>query len=259
MQLTDYTSQEWAAEKLAQRTALRSEVEGWYASLGLEVPAQFAGQHRHGVLARQVATFRYEDALFVRMAEEAGLLPAWIEYTGDKMVNVSSFKRALMHPRFSQGFGRNGGRRVVKRKLANIDTWQGKPLNAVICDGDQRLVDFHHAHQDAMYEGAVRLDQTEWLKSLGRASEYYEAYLALFVAHAVLFEDYHGGESGDVLTGFTRHVFLPAYERVVRRFGVPPVIVQLPWWDDLGLYPSEPDWRWDAVSLRDFAQKAEAA
>jgi hypothetical protein len=92
----------------------------------------------------------------------------------------------------------------------------------------------------------------------GRANDYYEAYLSLFISHAILFEDYHGGESGAELGGFTARVFEPAFAALEERFGYTPIIVRLPWWKELGLFP-DPElsarfpWRLHRFALGDLA------
>jgi hypothetical protein len=92
--------------------------------------------------------------------------------------------------------------------------------------------------------GSIRVDMSEWLQRLGKAKNYYQAYLALFVAHNVLFEDYHGGEStgNGQLGGFTADVFEPAWHAVRDRFGVAPMITPLPWFPELAYYPANGEW-----------------
>ncbi|MBI4252577.1 hypothetical protein HY623_00125 [Candidatus Uhrbacteria bacterium] len=203
-----------------------------------------------GVLSRHVATFRYEDGLFALMAKEAGLLPMWLEYVGDKYVDVSSYKRSLLRPTLCSGRGRNGGLKLRKETLVeNEQFWRGKPFQNIVTDHGGQLVAWHHTLQNEMLEGLlvekpVRTDCTGWLGRIASTAHgYYEAYMSVFVAHGVLFEDYHGGESGNALDNFTGRVFEPAWKRLHERFGVRPLIVRLPWWESLGYYPGDREWR----------------
>jgi hypothetical protein len=68
-------------------------------------------------------------------------------------------------------------------------------------------------------------DASEFLaRSGGRGRKYYEYYLALFICHGVLFENYPlSGEYAE----YTRDVFLPSYKKVSKFFGLKPVIVRM--------------------------------
>ena len=224
-----------------QKQGVQKRVVEWFANEGFELP--FPVIPNMAVLGRHVATCRYEDLVYKLMAESAGLTPTWMEYTGDKFVTCSSVKKSLLQPFTCDGKGRAGGWRTRKMKLANPHCWDGKNISDVILQDGTNLVKWHHNHQDAIMGDVVRYDSTNWLKQFPRgASEYYPYYLAAFVAHGVLFEDYHGGESGDELDSFTTDVFQPAWDRVVREIGIAPIIVPLPWWDGLQYYPANADW-----------------
>ncbi|MEK7102665.1 MAG: hypothetical protein AAB912_03490, partial [Patescibacteria group bacterium] len=105
------------------------------------------------------------------------------------------------------------------------------------------LLSWHHAQLERMVPGATYADATPWLQKIGNAWAYYELALSIYVAHGVLFEDYHGGESGTKLDSFTVQVFEPAWEAVRRRFGVSPLIVRLPWGPGFDCYPNNQAWR----------------
>lgn len=240
---------------LAERAALRREVEAWWDSMGWG-NAPMPPWNNTAVLARQIATFRYEDALFASMVQKAGLRPFWLEYRGDKMSDKSSYKRSLLHPTFFKGRGRNGGMKLEKAKLVrDMTKYNGQILQTLPTDMTRQqefpdchsLLEFHHRQFYRCFPKGSFADNSIWVRGMGGASGYYAAYLSLFVAHGVLFEDYHGGESGHKLDLFTTGVFEPALEKVRQQFGVGPLIVPLPWWDELRLYPSGPNWREDGI------------
>lgn len=239
-------------EEVARRQPLRYQIEAWWLENGWGNPpiVQAMDGHLCGVLARQVATFRYEDGLFSLMAKEAGLHPFWFEYTADDYADKSNYKRSLLRPTLCFGRGRRGGLRLRKEILVdNEGLWRGRSLSTINTDHGGKLVEWHHKLQDQMLDGFLaqspkRTDCSGWLAKVSPAARgYYEAYLSMFVAHAVLFEDYHGGESGTSLDDFTGGIFEPAWKRVAERFGVSPLIVRLPWWESLGYYPGDGEWR----------------
>jgi len=237
-------------ETLLERQHLKALVEEWWQDRYWGSPPlpEIDGI---GVMARQIATFRYEDVAFAELCQKHGLTPVWLEYTGDKMSSESSFKRSLLRVHFCSGRGKNGGLQLQKPKnLADLNLYVGKPINTIATQ-DGLLVDFHHQHQDKVCLGAIRSDATKWVKKMGGARDYYEAFLAIFIAHAVLFEDYHGGESGKVLDHFTSIIFEPAWQAVTKRFGVSPLIYPLPWIPEFKYYPIDHNWRQHNVVTED--------
>jgi hypothetical protein len=236
-----------AAAELERRKALKPLVDAWWRdTVGCGNPPLSINGTPAAMMARHVATFRYEDGAFVTLAEAAKLLPFWIQYTGDKLVSKSNVKRSLLNPVIIDGKGRSGGPKNPKSiKLAPVDRYDGHPICAIDTSTGKSLVRWHNEHQDHIYPGALRTELSPWLKHIGNggAADYYESYIAMTVAHVILMEDYHGGESGALLDSFTRDIFEPAYHKVRERFGVDPLIVRLPWFDMAGYYPSGPNWR----------------
>lgn len=222
-------------------------VENWWQhEIGIMPP--LPSNRNLGIIGRHVATCRYEDIVFMLMAKNVGLTPLWLQYTRDQMVDCSNGKTSLLTPFLCDGLGKGGGPRTRKVTLAKISQWKNRPICDITVNADgSNLVDWHNKHQDTILgEHACRIDASEWLKAAGgNAARYYEFYLSLFIAHGVLFEDYHGGEStgNGQLDGFTERVFEPAWERVCNRFDATPLIVRLPWESWMSLYPANSSWR----------------
>ncbi len=246
---TKYYEPEEIALHFAARAKLRLVVQEWWLENGWGMPPLPAEVEAPAILARQLATFRYEDAAFVLLAERAGLTPVWLSYNGDKFYTGSNLKRSYLHPVYSTGAGRNGGLRTFKRKLADPKACTGMRFTEISTICGLGLPEYHNAHQDRVYPGAIRADNTAWVKNIGTAKQYYRAYLSLFLAHSVLFEDYHGGESGSELDGFTEQVFQPAYEELYSLFGLNPLIVKMSWRDEMKYYPADANWRNHGVNL----------
>lgn len=241
-----YVPLECAREELQKRSSLRREVERWWKKdvkvmppdLELfDVPA--------AVFARQLATCRYEDIVFCLMAKKAGLLPLWLEYTGDKMSPHSSLKRTYLKRRIYRGRGRKGGFRFTMHHLADIEASGGKRLSEIETP-EGPLPEVHRRLQDQVFPGAVRRDLTAWYSSIPEGQRY-DGLLSLSVAHSVLFEDYHGGESGEALNSFRNRVVEPAWQRVVRLFGIKPLIARMPWGPEFAWYPADGSWVNDGI------------
>lgn len=237
-----YYSASQALQELGRRQNgdVRKVVEDWWIARGIpravlpEVPNM-------AVLARHVATARFEDIVFREMAVAAGFTPVWLEHTTDKFVSRSPYKRSLVV--MGNCTGRTKAEPRWKRQhIACITSAENKALDQIRTHEGGSLIEHHHALQERVLGPQVRADMSPYLATLGRASEYYAFYLSWFVAHGVLFEDYHGGETGSGLTSFTDDVFVPAWQQVVDELGIQPIIVPMPWWKGMELYPSSADW-----------------
>lgn len=247
-----YTKLTEARETLLARRELRERVEAWWHSEGWGLPPHYHLTHEPiAAFCRQMATARYEDVVFYQLAREAGLLPLWLEYLGDVASEKNTYKRSLLVRHICSGRGKHGGIKLDRQVLACIRGNHSKRLDTIQVSSietngrrtdaaDTDLATYHHTLQDMILPWSKRLDITNWLKSvgLGRAVDYYAASMSLFVAHGVLFEDYHGGESGTVLDNFTAQIFEPAFAKVEKLFGARPIIVPMPWRPAFAYYPA---------------------
>lgn len=252
-----YVSADSMPRHLEARTSLRGAVEEYWKSQGFVFPSAFMHDMPLGFVSRHLATARYEDCAFILMAERAGLTPVWSTYVRDRFVTHSPVKGSYLLPRIVSGFSRRGFPQI--RKLALADTQEAererRRLNEITTREGSSVVAWHRAVLEGVYPGALVTDPSDIYMSLGGAKGYYPLLLSLAVAHGVLFEDFHGGESGEGLNRFTHEVFEPAFRVVEEIFGVPPLIVPLPWWHELGYYVAPhrvSQWREDRVILRDL-------
>lgn len=242
-----YTSLVDALPDLGKRRGMKAEVERWWELHGLNKPP-LTERENMAIIARQIASGSYEDILFSLMAEKVGLTPVWCEYTADSFVTVSADKiRYLRYYKIS-GRGRNGGPKLEKVELyptRELKNFEGKELRQIMVEGGS-LVEHHHALQEAVLPGAIRCDFNEWLQRQYSAFAYYPVYLAMAVAHCVIFEDFHDAKGQNM---FFQTVVLPAYKKVAAQFGVKPLIVHLPQAQELNYYPASSDWQACGVDL----------
>jgi len=243
-----YYSPIGAVVELKRRQALgiREEIEEWWRSKSWPIPNIPAGEF--GMLGRQIATARYEDLLFSEIVKAVGLNPLWLEYTMDKFFLHSSYKRSLIHMIHCSGKGKNDGWKIRKEKLACVHHSHGKLLTDIQTKHGS-LVEYHHAFQKKFIPDAVRIDISDTFR------QGYAVYLSLFIAHGILFEDFHGGESGVALDGFTANVFQPAWKILVDELGIKPLITPLPWWDGMQFYPANHNWLEHGVFDRQSIEK----
>lgn len=186
----------------------------------------------YGFLARSVSTGRIEDWLFAQRAAQVGLTPVWAEYPGDKFTTTSPDKARLAKMLIDLGEGRNGGHRTeVVRVISHPARWEGRTITEVRTDQGEPLVAFHHRLREAVFGTGVRspIDLTAWLKSIGRAEQYYRVYFAMAATRGVLFENFDA-DGLPSLADFNSRVVHPAYEWVKENLGAEPLIVFHPKW-----------------------------
>ncbi|MGM0628819.1 MAG: hypothetical protein ACQESA_00120 [Patescibacteria group bacterium] len=235
-----YTEIDEAKDVIDSRgKGVKKSVEDWWIDSGVSFPSIFNGVP-YAILARNIPTFRYEDAVFVKMAERVGLTPLWMGYSEDFMVSASSDKISLINPVFAMRMGKNGGVVLEKKRIACCEKNEGKKLSEIVCNnGGGSLKEFHRKQLLSFYPEALTWDFSGKAKELGgRAVFYYTHFLSLAISHGVLFEDYHGDGSDWQLNRFTNNVFEPAFKEVKELFGCAPVIVKMSWRKELDYYPS---------------------
>jgi hypothetical protein len=234
-----YISPSMARTLLENRRRLRPEIERWWNAQGWMIPDRFRQSHAIAGFGRAIATQRYEDVLFMHYALEAEFTPVWLEYLDCRFSSHSPFGRSLLHPCFYEKHGKHGGIVTKKHKLAQIEAERTKMLSQIMTNGGTRLVDYHHQLHARFGLPSAIIDCSAFYGQFGKAAEYYLPYISLFMAHGVLFEDYHGGESGDALSDFTDEIFTPAFKKLESLFGVSPMLVRMPWHDNLRFYAPE--------------------
>ena len=205
-------------------------------------------QRQSGILARHVPTARFEDIFFVRKCKEKELSITFPIYPKDEFCADNPSKLRLVKILVYEGRGRNGGPRLKKIYIVNpgeISRLNGLLISEIKTSWGESLVDFHYRTRKVVGIGGEVIDISSWLKSIGPAREYYKYFLAACSIRGILFESFEspGFPHLDV---FKRRVVIPAWEFVIKKFGVQPLIVYHPsetsslreeeinWW-----YPSE--------------------
>jgi hypothetical protein len=230
-----YTELQEAKEILQKRMRMKCEVENSWGNANLDFPFKFDAPT--AVVAKP-AMFRIESAKAITMAESQDLQTCWLTYDADRFTSASKIKRSLVSPYFTSRRDKHGN--FISEKVPLVKNHlrvEKRELQTMVSDNNQPVMDLHRERLKQAHPEVKISDMSSWAKSLGDASSYYEYYLSLFVSHAILFEDYHGGESGKGLSDFTTKIFEPAFEKVTQKFGAKPIIVKLPWEPSYAYHP----------------------
>ena len=217
-------------EELKRRAAdkeLRHRVEEY---LGGDIPPYFAkGPVLY--LARHVATPNYETLRFIHLVETCGMKVVIGQDTKDKFVPHNQLKKALGKLPVCLGITNREGisqERYQKIRVIDFNKANGKPLGSIETLWGQPLVDFHAELLKSYTKGIVEVhEDAEWIDRNHRGDllEHYKKFLALFLVHGVLFEDYQVEDKHE--GRFVNEVLRPAYRFVEQEFGCRPLITQL--------------------------------
>lgn len=222
-----YTPPEEAIAELLRRRA-DTELERKVAAfLHEDVPLPLR-KGPHAVAFRQVTTSNYEIRRFFSIIDSIDELePLFFEYLEDKFTSNNEWKHALGKLFFYAGKGKKGGSKIESFNVIDFNQFNGKKISEVRTLWGQSLVDFHHEFFNARYReaDAAFFDASAWFKHHGpSALEYYKSFLALFVRHGILFENFMIDQKE---IAFTREIFLPAFIAVSEELGLKPLIVNL--------------------------------
>lgn len=182
-------------------------------------------------LARHIATPNFETLRFLHLVEPLNMKTVISQDPRDKFVSNNQLKKALgklpvlTHARIKDGVYHEQFERV---SIVDFNTMNGKPFYEVQTLWGESLTDFHKSLFEKFARYPVHIvNDSEWIdrQHRGNLLAHYKKFLALFVVHGVLFEDYALDDREEAR--FIRTVLRPAYAAVERHFGLRPLIAPL--------------------------------
>jgi hypothetical protein len=223
-----YSSLEEAGKLIRQRwadAALKKKISVFVGNSLEEV----LPKGPYAILSRNIASPDFEYERFIVLAQEIELPPVVFEGADDKFSTNSHDKLGLVKMSIFDGYDKNRRIRRHYRTIIDIPANDGKKFREIKTLWGENLVDCHHRLLDEHSGGPVRLfDDLAWYRStvggIASVKDYYLFFLAFFICRGVLFETFTmvGKESQ-----FTTEIFLPAFQEIVDRFGVKPLIVPI--------------------------------
>jgi hypothetical protein len=224
-----YTPLHEAVEELKRRHKDKQLEEAVSQYLDGDIPAPLATGLKL-VIFRHICSPNYEFHRLVSAADSYGLEPLLGEYSGDIFTPKNLNKYHLGRMEFHFGFGKNGGHKSEHLNVIDFNCSNGKLLSEIKTVWGEPLVDFHHKLLRDKYpklsDAENFFDSSLWFKKHGGvASQYYKKFIALFMRHGILFENFILEEEEEL--SFAKEVFLPAFFSVWDKFGIKPLIVAL--------------------------------
>jgi len=196
------------------------------AFLGNDILDEFKFEPRV-VLARHLITPNYETLRFLSVPDSTGIKPLFFQYLEDKMIFKNPGKYYLSKLSFNNGLGKNGGSKNEYIKVIDFNEAHGKRISTLKTLQGDSFVDFHHKFflKKFPHLAPYLFDGSQWYADNGGTPEkYYARFLALFVCHGILFENFLLDQKE---MSFSRDIFLPAFLEVMDVIGVRPLIVSL--------------------------------
>lgn len=208
-------------------TTLRARVEEY---LGEGMPDYF----RNGPLvymARHIATPSFETLRFLHLVEPTGMKAVIGQDTHDRFVSHNPLKRALVKLPICIRIGQKGGQyteQYQKVSIADTNSANGTPLAEIQTLWGESLITFHNQMLRTLARSEFDIeDDASWIDVLHRGNllEHYKKFLALFLVHGIMFEDYLIEDEHE--SKFVVDVLRPAFEFIEKHFGYRPLVVRL--------------------------------
>lgn len=219
-----YTELSVAKEEIWKRwndKELRNKVEKF---LDNDMPCVFK-KGPFAVMVRHVASPNKEFFRFKEIANKTKLPLLICEFISDKFTCKNELKYHLCRMYFHGGFGKNGGEKIISSKIVNIDNCEGKKFSEIKTKDGVDFIDFHHKLLSQHFSIENVCDISTWLAYKGKKSNiFYVYYLALFLTHGVLFENFVIEKEEKRLIEKT---VIPAIMKLKTLFGINPLIVPL--------------------------------
>jgi hypothetical protein len=198
--------------------------------LGDDVPDYMKGEPVL-CLSRYVATPNFETLRFLSSTEPLGLPVVITEDLRDKFVPSNKVKRALCKMPVCHRISQKEG--VVHEQfqyvsVVHFNTSAGKKFRDITTTWGESLHSMHvRILKPYLRPHASVHSDTAWVdrNARGNLLEHYKRYLALFLVHGVLFEDYIMSDEDD--KEFVETVVRPASDFLFSTFGVRPLIAEL--------------------------------
>lgn len=219
-----------AVEEIRRRNSdpeLRRKVEEYLKG---DIPEHFSSPPVL-YLARHVATPNFETLRFLHLVEPLELKTVIGQDLKDKFVPKNQLKKALGKLSVSTGMSKVDGvfvEQFENVRIIDFNKHSGEPFHTIETEWGEKLSDFHKRLFSELTKREVAVvDDSDWIdrQHRGKLLAHYKKFLALFIVHGILFEDYAVDDAEE--RKFVRRVLRPAFRHIERTFGHKPLIAQL--------------------------------
>lgn len=219
-----------AVEEIRRRNSdpeLRRKVEEYLKG---DIPEHFSSPPVL-YLARHVATPNFETLRFLHLVEPLELKTVIGQDLKDKFVPKNQLKKALGKLSVSTGMSKVDGvfvEQFENVRIIDFNKHSGEPFHTIETEWGEKLSDFHKRLFSELTKREVAVvDDSDWIdrQHRGKLLAHYKKFLALFIVHGILFEDYAVDDAEE--RKFVRRILRPAFRHIEKTFGYKPLIAQL--------------------------------
>lgn len=206
---------------------LRKKVEKY---LGGEMPGPFKKEPR-AVLSRSIITPNRELFYFLDLTKNTKLKPIGLEGVEDKFCTKNYDKVSLGKLTFyedrrgSRAKRMEDGKNVVR--IINMTASDGKKFGDIKTLWGEDLVSFHHRMLGSYGAEIETFDDFKWFAKRNKKKnpyQYYENFIAFFICHGILFENFHAKGKEE---SFTSSIIMENFRKISDIFQLRPLIVPL--------------------------------
>ena len=190
-----------------------------------DMPSHFNYNTPVFYFSRYISTPDYETLFYIDQVKRYNYPIIIGEDSRDILTSHQALKRNLVKLPVIVGESRNGNGIIQYKRVADLNSQQGKQFNQVELLNGKSLLDLHHYLSKKLFPGNVLIaDESEWVSrnSRGELTSLYEKMLALLIVHGIMLEIYEPDE-----TGFLQEIVIPAMKKTEERFGHKPFIAKL--------------------------------
>lgn len=220
-----YTPISLAISEIQQRwdsSELRTLIED-----SVTVPTVFTNEPTFSFF-RQLCTPNFETHRFITISDSIGFTPIIVTYVADKFTAANILKLAFARLKFCNSI-REGDAPSPSLKIIDIVKSDGKVFTDIQTVWGERLDHFHERIFRERYPHVVKdqiYDISSWyLRNGGRAKDYYDKLMLLFVQNTILFDNFILEDAYE--RRFIKEIFLPAFIRAWILTKLKPLVVSL--------------------------------
>jgi len=221
-----YTPIGVAREEIKRRwndSVLRKKVENLWDG---DLPEVFKKEPR-AIFFRVVLTPNFETSYFLDLMDIIELKPICAELYMDKFCTMNKDKVHLGKLVFLHKSLKDSCDIVTKKIIIDFDESEKKSFKEMRTINNKSFIDFHHHLYIKQHKEIMDIFDASSLKKDGdSARDVYEKIFSICLINGVLFENFIAKDS-EHEKKFVEEVVLPAFNSVVKKFDLKPLVVPL--------------------------------
>lgn len=179
------------------------------------------------ILSRGILTPNFETKYFLDLMDLIEIKPICAEFYDDKFCSQNKDKVRLGKLVFFNKKKEKSNNALTKKTVIDFESHENKLFREVRTLNNKSFIALHHNLYMKEYKEMMdSFDLSVFKKEGDTAKDVYEKIFSLCIVDGILFENFIAKEN-EHEKKFTENVILPAFNSVVKRFNLKPLIVPL--------------------------------